>query len=285
MLRNGEPFVPHHMNASPEDFAGNGGIGRYVFLPGSDGRAAQMAERFEAMQVKRHPRGHNLYTGTLRLGDRPVDVATIATGMGCPSLDIIVNELFQLGAKRFLRVGTCGSLQPIHIRVGSVVVATSSVRDEHTSRTYVPVEVPSVASLEFVWAAQKAAGAMGLGEKVHFGTVHCKDSLYAREFGEGPMAAHNREYMTLLINAGTLASEMESSQLFVLSSLFNHRLRQEGDGPANRVVAGAILGVVGDDSPFAAPEAAAAAVETSIDLAFKTVLALAEDELPRTVEA
>lgn len=285
MLNNGEPFVPHHMNAGPEDFAGNHGIGRYVFLPGSDGRARQIAERFSGMQVKTHPRGHNLYTGQLALGDRMVDVAAIATGMGCPSLDIIVNELFQLGAKRFLRVGTAGSLQPLRIRVGSVVVATASVRDEHTSRTYVPVEVPSVASLEFVWAAQKAAGELGLSERVHFGTVHCKDSLYAREFGEGPMAVHNREYMTLLINAGTLASEMETSQLFVLSSLFNHRLIQQGDGPQNRVVAGAILGVVGDDSPFASPEAAASAVSNSIDMAFETVLQLAADELPRRVEA
>lgn len=285
MLQNGEPFVPHHMNATPEDLAGNGGVGRYLFLPGSDGRARQIAERFEDAQVMAHPRGHNLYTGRLRMGDRTVDVGTIATGMGCPSLDIIVNELFQLGAKRFLRVGTAGSLQPLRIRVGSLVVATASVRDEHTSRTYVPVEVPSVASMEFVWAAQKAAGTLGLGDRVHFGTVHCKDSLYAREFGEGPMAAHNREYMELLINAGTLASEMESSQLFILSSLFNHRLRALGDGPAHRVVAGAVLGVVGDDSPFASPEAAAAAVESSIDLAFETVLQLAADELPSRIEA
>jgi uridine phosphorylase len=278
-----EVFVPHHINATPEDLAGNGGIGRYILLPGSDGRAAQIAELFEDVTVKTHPRHHNLYMGTLRHAGRAIDVAVISTGMGCASLDIIVNELFQLGGKRFLRVGTAGSLQPNRIRVGAVVVATASVRDEHTSRVYVPVEVPAVASLEFVMAARQAAAA--LGRKAHFGTVHCKDSLYAREFGEGPMARQNREYMELLINSGTLASEMESSQLFVLASLFNHRLLQRGEGPLNRVVAGAILGVVGDDRPFASPEEGQAAVDGSIALAIETIRQLAASEAPPVLVA
>lgn len=273
------PFTPHHMNVSPEDLAGNDGIGRYLLLPGSDGRAAALAERFEGLQVRKHPRHHNLYTGRLRApSGRLVDVGTIATGMGCPSLDIIVNELFALGAKRFLRVGTCGSLQPQRIRAGHLVVATASVRDEHTSRAYVPVEVPAVASFEFVAAAHRAASELG-AEHVHFGTVHCKDSLYAREFGSGPMQLENKAYMDLLVRAGTLASEMESSQLFVLSSIFNHQLLARGAGPEHRVIAGAVLGVVGDDRPFAAPEDERRAVEGSIDLAFATLLTLAEAEL------
>jgi uridine phosphorylase len=32
--------------------------------------------------------------------------------MGCPSAAIVMEELIQLGVKRFLRVGTCGGLQP-----------------------------------------------------------------------------------------------------------------------------------------------------------------------------
>lgn len=270
------PFTPHHMNARPEDLAGNGGLGRYVLLPGSDGRAASMAERFEGLVVREHPRRHHLYLGSIPGPKGPIEVASIATGMGCPSLDIVVNELLALGARRFIRVGTAGSLQADRVRAGSIVVATASVRDEHTSRVYVPVEVPATASLPMIMAAQRACEALGLAERVHFGTVHCKDSLFAREFGEGPMAAENRAYMELLVQAGTLASEMESSQLFVLAALATQRALKAGKGP---ILAGAILGVVGDDSPFADAEAEKRGVEGAVDLAFETIRQLAAQEL------
>ena len=46
------------------------------------------------------------YTGTHQ--GRPVSVQ--ATGMGCPSAAIVIEELIQLGVKRLIRVGTCGGL-------------------------------------------------------------------------------------------------------------------------------------------------------------------------------
>jgi len=36
-------FKPEHINATPEDLAGNNRIGRYILLPGSDGRAQEIA--------------------------------------------------------------------------------------------------------------------------------------------------------------------------------------------------------------------------------------------------
>jgi uridine phosphorylase len=273
------PFVPHHIDAAPEHLAGNGGIGRYVLLPGSDGRAQQIAERFEEPRSRPHPRGHNLYLGRISLVDETwADVAAVSTGMGCPSVDIIVNELFRLGAKRFLRVGTAGSLQPQRIRAGSRVVATASVRDEHTSRAYVPVEFPAVASLEWVGAARRAAAALGMEGDTWFGIVHCKDSLFAREFHQGPMIQENDRYMSLLRRAGVAASEMETSLLFILASVFDQQLRHAGEGPAYRVLAGAVLGIVGDDRPFAPTELEVQAVEDSVALALETVRQLAVEE-------
>lgn len=277
--RRSTPFVPRHINAVPGDLNGNGGIGRYVLLPGSAGRAREIAARFEGLESHPHERSHNLYLGRIALSEgRRIDVATVSTGMGCASLDIIVNELFHLGAKRFLRVGTAGSLQPERVHAGQVVVATASVRDEHTSRVYVPVEFPAVASLEMIHAAERASAALGWVDEVHFGIVHCKSSLFAREFGEGPMARQNRDYMDLLVHSGTLASEMETSQLFVLSSLYDYELRRNGHSWADRALAGAVLGIVGDDRPFGSPDVEARAVERSIDLAFETLRQLAASE-------
>lgn len=279
MLQTNEAFVPHHINANRSHFEGNGDIGRYIFLPGSDGRAAEIAERFSNVTMLPHPRHHNLYLGQIEVNGQMVEVGAVSTGMGCASLDIIVNELISLGAKRFLRVGTAGSMQPFMIPAGSLVVATSSVRDESTSRQYVPIEVPAVASMEVVLAANRAVAELGLGEKTHYGTVHAKDSLYAREFLVGPMAEQNKAYMQLLRDSGVLASEMESSHLFILASLFNYRLSRLGPTRAHRVMAGAILGVIGDDRPFASKEDQKRAIDDSIALSLETIRQLAIEEL------
>jgi uridine phosphorylase len=198
--------------------------------------------------------------------------------MGCPSVDIIVQELYKLGARRFLRVGTCGSMQPKRIRVGDLVVATAAVRDEHTSNAYLPREFPAVAAREFVAASDRAAAALGLADHTFFGTVHTKDSLFAREFGEGPMAPENERYVELLHAAGVLASEMEAAHLFLLASLWNQECTDHGTGPQHRVLAGTVLGVIGDDRPFAPAEEAAEAVDRAVDLALATVLHLARAE-------
>ncbi len=269
-------FKPYHINAAHEDFAGNQGIGRYVFMPGSDGRAKEIASHFDNLQTKTHPRGHNLYCGTLTSDGMKIDVAAISSGMGCPSTEIIVHELYHLGVKRFLRIGTAGTLQPTLVKVGSIVNVQASVRDEDTSRHYAPIEVPAVASLEYVSSILLAAERLKLSDHIHTGTVHCKSSLYARELGSGPRAPENNIYLNLLAESGVLASEMETATLFIQSQLYNHQLMQQGEGHAYHVRAGAILGIIGN---FEGSREADQAVKNSIQLALETVKMLAAQEL------
>ncbi len=271
------PFVPHHIKATADDLAGNGALGRYVFLPGSDGRAKEIAEHFESVVVRPSKRAHNLYLGRLRVGKRHLDVASVCSGMGTPSLDIIVNELVRLGARRILRVGTAGSLQPDYIRVGDLVVATAAVRDEKTSHLYVPGEYPAVASAAMVAASQAAVRKLRLEKRIRYGIIHAKDSLFAREFGAGPMRQSNHEYMRVLADAGVVASEMESSHLYVLASLFSHELRKARATPPD-VLAGTVLGIIGDDRPFAPSDEADKAVELAVQLALETMRQLAVAE-------
>jgi uridine phosphorylase len=266
-----DPFVPHHITATAQDLAGNGGGGRIVFLPGSDGRARAIAEYFDDLVVRPSPRSHNVYLGTLSHGDKRVDVASVCSGMGTPSLDIIVQELFRLGARVFLRVGTAGSLQAPRVKVGDLVVGTGAVRDEGASRNYVPPEYPAIASPELVRAAQVAGARIGLADRMAYGLVHSKDSLFAREFGAGPMADESKRYMAILKAAGVVASEMESSHLFVLAALFSHELTVAAEPGPHRVLAGSILGIIGDHGPFAPPERVKATVEDSVQLALETV--------------
>jgi uridine phosphorylase len=266
----------HHLNATPEDFLGNGMIGRYVLLPGSDGRAERIAGRLEDVSVKASDRRLNCYFGSLRTAVRPLDVAVVSTGMGCPSVDIVLTELLSLGARRFLRLGTAGSLQNGIVNYGDLVIATGAVRDEGTSRHYAPIEFPALADLDVV-AALKAAVQSQDAVRAHAGVVHCKDSLYAREFGHGPMADQNQSYMRVLTQCGTLASEMETAQLFIRSQLEVQAGRAAGFA-GERVKSGALLAIIGDSEPFSA-RSHEVVMNMLIETGLRAVAELAQREL------
>jgi uridine phosphorylase len=217
-------IVVQHINATVEDIQGNHGIGRYFFLTGSDGRARQISELFSQRQEKLHPRQHNLYLGQLPGPDgEMVDVAAISSGMGGPSADIIINELAMLGAKRLLRVGTSGTLHPQAICGGDLVVATGAVRDDKASWDYIYPEYPAMASFEYIQAAKQVqAKQLFSDRKVHFGVVHSKSSLFAREY-QFSLLKESVDYMDTLRHAGVIASEMECAQFFTLAPILTAR--------------------------------------------------------------
>lgn len=271
------PVQPLHMNVSPNDMKGNGRLGRYILLPGSDGRASDIAKQLVDVKVSEHPRRHNFYAGRFVQGGQSIDVGVMSSGMGCPSMDIIASELLNLGAKRLIRVGTAGSLQPRRIRVGGLVVPTSTVRDEGTSRHYLDPSIPVSASLEFLDVVRRVAKEKGWGDRVFLGATHTKDSLYAREFGQGPLHSQHNAYMQHLKEAGVLASEMECAQLFTLVQYWNQKQINAGDnGP--QVRCGAVLAIVGDDEPFADGQKVGDTVTSSIELAFACIAGWAKEE-------
>jgi uridine phosphorylase len=261
-------FKSHHMSITAGDTVGNNGVGRYILLPGSDGRAAAIADNFTNRQVKEHPRRHNFYTGTLDVDGIPADVAVVATGMGCPSVDIVVSELINLGARRLLRVGTAGSLQPGRIPIGSIVVGSAAVRDEGTTRHYMPLEVPAIASAWMVDAANRACVTCGV-ERSFTGIVHTKDSLFARELEAGPLLAENERFMQLLRASGVLASEMETAMLFTLAQIYTQELIASGE--KTEVEAGTILGIIGDETAFGDDDQVAQTTELAVRVGLETV--------------
>src|ERR1044072_8460927 len=92
--------MPIHVRAEPGEY------GEACLLPGDPLRAKYIAETYFDSPVQRNgERGMLGYSGEWE--GRPVAVQS--TGMGCPSAAIVMEELVQLGVKRFLRVGTCGA--------------------------------------------------------------------------------------------------------------------------------------------------------------------------------
>src|SRR5947207_10173208 len=114
--------MPIHLRAEAGDYA------EACLLPGDPLRAKYIAETFleDARQVNSE-RGMLGFTGAYK--GRPVSVQ--ASGMGCPSAAIVIEELVMLGTKRILRVGTCGGLQP-DMKLGDLIVAISAVPADST---------------------------------------------------------------------------------------------------------------------------------------------------------
>ncbi len=270
-----EPFTPLHIHATREDCMGNSGAGRYLFLPGSDDRARLIARHFDQEPIIRSsPRGHHFYLGTITRDGNTIDVASVSTGMGAPSAEIIITELLKLGAKKFLRVGTCGLLQPMIMTSGDLAVATASIKDEACSRCYVPDEYPALASFEMLQAIHQASRVLH-SVRVHYGVFHTKSSLYAREFETGPLHQEHHDYMTMISQAGAIASEMESSILFTLTQLTDAEVNQTYPVCLKqRILSGAICSVLGQGNDFADSQDQAVYTQNMIELAISTYLTL-----------
>ena len=158
-----------------------------------------------------------------------IPISATSTGIGCPSAAICVEELARVGAEVFIRVGTAGSLQE-HVGLGHLVITTGAVREEGTSRQYVPLSYPAVADMGVAAALVEAAQKLGFAH--HAGIGHCKDAFYA-EFSEGqPMSEEWDRRWKVWQRSGVLATSMESAAIFVLSSIKGLR-------------AGEVLAVVG----------------------------------------
>jgi uridine phosphorylase len=102
-----------------------------VLLPGDPGRALMLAQAvLEEPRMFNHHRGLWGYTGTAPDGGT---VTIQATGMGGPSAAIVLAELAALGARRAIRVGTCGALVA-GLELGTLVIAREAVCSDGTSR-------------------------------------------------------------------------------------------------------------------------------------------------------
>ena len=189
-----------------------GQVGRYCTLPGDPGRCGEIAKYFDDPVHIQTNREYVTYTGTL-LGE-PVSV--VSTGIGGPSAAIAMEELCNLGADTFVRVGTCGGIH-LEVQSGDVVVATGAVRMEGTSREYAPIEFPAVPHYQVLAALTQAA--QNLGKPWKAGVVQCKDSFYGQHSpGRMPVSYELETKWEAWKRLGVLASEMESAALFTVAA-------------------------------------------------------------------
>ncbi len=122
-----------HGAVSPETIhlRPNAAVAERVLLPGDPGRALRLAQQLtEQPRMLNANRGLWGYTGTAADGDL---LTVQATGMGGPSAAIVTEELIRLGARRLVRVGTCGALAA-GLRLGDLVLAETAIPQDGASR-------------------------------------------------------------------------------------------------------------------------------------------------------
>mgnify|MGYP000899399759 CR=1 FL=1 len=186
-----------------------GEVGRYVILPGDPKRCKKIAQYFDDPVLVADNREYVTYTGTLD----GVKVSVTSTGIGGPSASIAMEELYRCGADTFVRIGTCGGMQP-EVKSGDIVVATGAIRMEGTSREYAPIEYPAVPDFGVTNALVDAARDVGV--TYHTGVVECKDSFYGQHQPEKhPVSYELLNKWEAWLRMGCIASEMESAALFI----------------------------------------------------------------------
>ncbi len=170
-----------------------------VLLPGDPGRALALAQLLLVEpKMFNHNRGLWGYTGEAADGC-PLTIQ--ATGMGGPSAAIVLEELIALGARRAIRVGTCGALAPT-LALGDLVVAREAISADGASRALGAGDrVAADATLTDALARNAPSARVG--------AVVSVDLFYERGPGEGSRAdAH----------ADALAVEMEAAALFAIGA-------------------------------------------------------------------
>lgn len=186
---------------------------KYAIIPGDPGRVEKIAAFLDDAKQVGNNREYNSYLGYLD-GEK---VLVVSTGIGGPSCAICVEELAKIGVDTFIRVGTCGGMQP-EVKPGDVVISTGAIRQDGTSREYLPIEFPAVADFCVTSALYQAA--QNLGYDNHIGVVQAKDSFYGQHSPESmPTAPELLAKWEAWKRGGCLASEMEGATLFIVSAV------------------------------------------------------------------
>ncbi len=198
--------MQYHIHLSEEHAA------KYAIIPGDPGRVEKIAAYLDNAKQVGYNREYNSYLGYLD-GEK---VLVVSTGIGGPSCAICVEELAKIGVDTFIRVGTCGGMQP-EIEPGDVIIATGATRQDGPSREYLPIEFPAVADFKVTSALYNAAETLGLTN--HIGVVQAKDSFYGQHSPESmPISSELLAKWEAWKRGGCLASEMEGAALFIVSA-------------------------------------------------------------------
>jgi len=208
----------YHIGFSQSDLGTN--FPHIVLLSGEPERSQYIAHTYlQNVKLLSKYRGLDSYLGNLPNG-MPILVAT--SGMGGPSMSIVVNELVQVGIKQFIRIGTCGSIQPT-VTVGSLVVSQAALCRQGAALDIAPPEYPAVADPYLTLALVETARRLDID--CHLGITASVDTFYEGQERIESSANHNLQPWLQGITAAyrqlnILNYEMETGTLLKMAGVY-----------------------------------------------------------------
>jgi len=193
---------------------GPGELAEYILLPGDPDRTGRIATRLDSIELERQHREFASVTGTFR-GQR---VSVVSTGIGTDNVEIVVAEILAITERpTFIRVGSCGALQP-EMQLGDLVVTTGAVRLEATTSFFVHDGYPAVADYEAVVALVEAAHR--LGHRTHLGLTATAPGFFGAQGRPIPqLPIRYPDLAEDMMRQRVMNFEMEASALLVLAGL------------------------------------------------------------------
>jgi uridine phosphorylase len=202
----------YHIGLGPGDLA------EYILLPGDPDRTNRIATRLDSIELEQRNREFATVTGSYR-GQR---VSVVSTGIGTDNVEIVVAEVLAITERpTFIRVGSCGALQP-EIGLGDLVISSGAVRLEATTSFYVHDGYPAVADFEAVAALVEAADR--LGHRAHVGITATAPGFFGAQGRPIPqLPIRYPDLAEEMARQRVLNFEMEASALLVLAGLAKSR--------------------------------------------------------------
>ena len=170
--------------------------------------------RASTIELEHRHREFASVTGTYR-GQR---VSVVSTGIGTDNVEIVVAEILAITERpTFIRVGSCGALQP-EMALGDLVITTGAVRLESTTSYFVHDGYPAVADYEAIVALIEAAER--LGHRYHVGITATAPGFFGAQGRPIPeLPIRYPDLAEDMARQRVLNFEMEASALLVLSAL------------------------------------------------------------------
>ena len=191
-----------------------GDLSALCLIVGAPGRADMIAASYlkNAKRFSNDHRGLVSYTGDYD----GTEISVTTSGMGGPSIGIVLPEAVRSGARIFIRVGSCGSLIQ-ESKVGDIVVATAAIRFDGTADDWAPKEYPAFADWRVVGALCDAAFRKTGGR--FFTGVECTTSDFYSGQGRpnlfGLVSERMRARHEEVLRLGAACYSMEAADLFV----------------------------------------------------------------------
>jgi uridine phosphorylase len=237
----------YHIGLGPGDLA------EYILLPGDPDRTARIATRFDSIELEHQHREFASVTGMYR-GQR---ISVVSTGIGTDNVEIVVAEILAITKRpTFIRVGSCGALQP-EMNLGDLVITTGAVRLESTTSFFVHDGYPAVADHEAIVALIEAAER--LGHPYHVGVTATAPGFFGAQGRPIPqLPIRYPDLAEDMARQRVMNFEMEASALLVLATLARCRAGVVCAVYANRTTGEFVEGASKD-------AAEAACVDTGLD--------------------